>query len=134
MVVDRSKTPSRKKTERRKTGTAGQPSNTNVPESQTLRSDPQTMGRLMTQDEKVDEVPFESMDGSEAPAHSAPGGGGPKLAEDMGGVPDEDAIRRRAYQLWEADGRPDGRDEEFWYRAEREFAPAQHERPRVRFA
>jgi hypothetical protein len=29
----------------------------------------------------------------------------------------EDAIRRRAHQLWEAAGRPDGRAEEFWFAA-----------------
>ncbi len=26
-------------------------------------------------------------------------------------------IRERAYHLWEADGRPDGRDDEYWERA-----------------
>ncbi|PPQ36676.1 DUF2934 domain-containing protein [Rhodopila globiformis] len=30
----------------------------------------------------------------------------------------EDRIRQRAYHLWEADGRPEGRDAEFWERAE----------------
>ena len=29
----------------------------------------------------------------------------------------ENRIRERAYQLWEAGGRPSGRDEEFWHRA-----------------
>lgn len=29
----------------------------------------------------------------------------------------EDMIRERAYHLWEANGRPIGRDQEFWYRA-----------------
>ena len=29
----------------------------------------------------------------------------------------EDRIRERAYHIWEANGRPSGRDEEFWYRA-----------------
>jgi hypothetical protein len=29
----------------------------------------------------------------------------------------EDRIRERAYYLWEANGRPPGRDEEFWHRA-----------------
>jgi hypothetical protein len=29
----------------------------------------------------------------------------------------EDHIRRLAYRLWEAAGRPDGRDDEFWHRA-----------------
>ena len=30
----------------------------------------------------------------------------------------ESRIRDRAYALWEADGRPDGRDADFWERAE----------------
>jgi Protein of unknown function (DUF2934) len=126
MAVDRSKKPSRKKTERREAGTAGQPGNTKVPAPHTLPPDPQTIGRPMTQDEKVDEASLESMDGSDPPAHSAPSSAGPKRPEDMAGVPDEDAIRRRAYELWEADGRPDGRDEEYWHRAEREL----HQRKR----
>lgn len=29
----------------------------------------------------------------------------------------ESRIRERAYHLWEADGRPDGRETEFWERA-----------------
>ena len=29
----------------------------------------------------------------------------------------EERIRRRAYQLWEEDGAPDGRAEEYWHRA-----------------
>lgn len=29
----------------------------------------------------------------------------------------EDRIRERAYHIWEAAGRPSGRDEEFWHRA-----------------
>ncbi|WP_456837471.1 DUF2934 domain-containing protein [Bradyrhizobium sp. USDA 4486] len=31
-----------------------------------------------------------------------------------------DETRRRAYELWERAGRPQGRDAEFWLRAERE--------------
>jgi hypothetical protein len=31
-----------------------------------------------------------------------------------------DEIARRAYRLWEEEGSPDGRAEEFWLRAERE--------------
>jgi hypothetical protein len=31
--------------------------------------------------------------------------------------PLEADIRHRAYSLWEADGKPDGRDEEYWHRA-----------------
>lgn len=33
-------------------------------------------------------------------------------AEDL-----EQLIRERAHQLWESDGRPEGRDEEYWHRA-----------------
>lgn len=29
----------------------------------------------------------------------------------------EERIRQRAYQLWEASGRPPGRDQEYWHRA-----------------
>jgi|RhiMethySRZTD1v2_1073278.scaffolds.fasta_scaffold1329057_1 Protein of unknown function (DUF2934) len=31
----------------------------------------------------------------------------------------EDRIRVRAYHLWEASGRPEGRDQEFWEQARR---------------
>ncbi len=31
------------------------------------------------------------------------------------------AIRRRAYAIWEEEGRPEGRDHEFWLRAEMEI-------------
>jgi hypothetical protein len=33
----------------------------------------------------------------------------------------EDAIRHRAYQLWEAAGRPEGDGVRFWVEAEREM-------------
>lgn len=33
----------------------------------------------------------------------------------------EEAIRRRAYDLWQSAGRPEGRDLEFWLSAERSF-------------
>lgn len=32
--------------------------------------------------------------------------------------PDEATIHERAYLLWEQEGRPDGRETEFWTRAE----------------
>jgi hypothetical protein len=35
----------------------------------------------------------------------------------------DDRIRRRAYQIWEEEGWPHGRDAEHWSRAEREIAP-----------
>jgi hypothetical protein len=39
--------------------------------------------------------------------------------------PDEEKVRKRARQIWEENGRPFGRDEEFWYQAEREFREAE---------
>jgi hypothetical protein len=122
MVAEKSKTPRRKKTEKRETGTSGQTGDKKTSESQTLPPDPQTIGRPMTQAEKVDEASLERMDASDPPAHASPArSGGPKRPDDMANVPDEDAIRRRAYALWETDGRPHGRDEEYWHRAEREL-------------
>jgi hypothetical protein len=29
----------------------------------------------------------------------------------------DDSIRQRAYSLWELEGRPEGRSEEYWHRA-----------------
>lgn len=33
----------------------------------------------------------------------------------------DEAIRQRAYEIWEREGRQDGNDQEYWYRAESEF-------------
>ena len=33
----------------------------------------------------------------------------------------QDRIRARAHQLWEQAGRPDGREDEFWFQAERDI-------------
>jgi hypothetical protein len=35
---------------------------------------------------------------------------------------DEDRIRRRAHEIWEREGRPEGRHEEHWAQARREVA------------
>ena len=35
--------------------------------------------------------------------------------------PADESIRQRAHQLWEQAGRPDGRQDEFWYQAEQEL-------------
>jgi hypothetical protein len=43
--------------------------------------------------------------------------------------PDEENIRRRAKEIWEESGRPIGRDEEFWFQAERELKEAEKEIP-----
>jgi hypothetical protein len=34
----------------------------------------------------------------------------------------EAEIRDRAYALWQEEGSPEGREQEFWHRAERELA------------
>ena len=42
----------------------------------------------------------------------------------------EQRIRERAYLLWEMEGRPDGREDEYWHRArERIEAEAQADYP-----
>lgn len=33
-----------------------------------------------------------------------------------------DQIEKRAYALWEADGRPQGQDQDYWFRAMSEIA------------
>lgn len=35
--------------------------------------------------------------------------------------PSDEQIQTRAHQLWEAAGRPDQREHEFWYQAEKEL-------------
>lgn len=37
----------------------------------------------------------------------------------------EDRLRQRAYAIWEAEGRPDGREHEHWAQAECDLAPNQ---------
>ena len=34
---------------------------------------------------------------------------------------DEDKVRRRAYEIWEREGRPEGRHDEHWSQARREM-------------
>ena len=54
----------------------------------------------------------------------------------------QDRIQRRAYELWEADGRPDGQDQTYWFKAVAELTaeaakaikPARKRAPRVKKA
>ncbi|HEX9595815.1 MAG TPA: DUF2934 domain-containing protein [Anaerolineales bacterium] len=54
----------------------------------------------------------------------------------------EEQIKQRAYQLWEADGRPEGQDQSYWFKAMSEIAtaaaatikPARKRAPRVKKA
>jgi hypothetical protein len=39
--------------------------------------------------------------------------------------PNEERIRKRAREIWDENGRPSGRDQEFWFQAEGEFREAQ---------
>jgi hypothetical protein len=36
----------------------------------------------------------------------------------------EDQIKQRAYELWEADGCPEGQDQAYWFKAMAEIASA----------
>jgi hypothetical protein len=42
---------------------------------------------------------------------------------------DEERIRQRAYGIWEREGRPQGRQDEHWFDAEREEADGSGDRP-----
>jgi len=43
----------------------------------------------------------------------------------------DERIRRRAYEIWEREGRPNGRDQEHWREAEAELAGAAPGVPRT---
>lgn len=43
--------------------------------------------------------------------------------------PTEEAIRTRAYELWERAGRPDGGHEEHWLEAERQLRAEEAQQP-----
>ena len=43
---------------------------------------------------------------------------------------DENRIKERAYHIWEAEGRPHGRDREHWERASREIEAGAKKRPK----
>lgn len=48
--------------------------------------------------------------------------------------PDLEAVRFRAYQIWDREGRPHGRDKENWLQALRELGFDEPERDHVRAA
>lgn len=43
----------------------------------------------------------------------------------------EEKIRQRAYQIWEAEGRPDGKQDEHWQRAAREIEAEEPGEPQI---
>jgi hypothetical protein len=38
--------------------------------------------------------------------------------------PHRERVQERAYQLWTDEGQPEGRQEEHWFKAEKELSPA----------
>jgi DUF2934 family protein len=56
-------------------------------------------------------------------------GAAPVQAEGQGASDIEDEVRCRAYELWEQYGRPEGGDEEFWLKGEREIYEQNRSRP-----
>ena len=49
---------------------------------------------------------------------------GKSKVADTAAMINEDAIRQRAYYLWEADGRPDGKHDHYWAQAHHEATKA----------
>ncbi|MCP3459606.1 DUF2934 domain-containing protein [Bradyrhizobium sp. CCGUVB23] len=39
--------------------------------------------------------------------------------------PTEEQIRKRAFELWEQAGKPEGREDEFWQRAQKDLQDAE---------
>ncbi len=48
------------------------------------------------------------------------------------GAPAHDRSAARAYEIWQATGRPHGHDQEHWFQAERELRGGQAQRPQAR--
>jgi hypothetical protein len=65
---------------------------------------------------------------SKAKASDAPKAAGTRTAASRTAAPRRqkedvrDRIQRRAYELWESEGRPEGREHTHWLQAEREIA------------
>lgn len=66
---------------------------------------------------------LERRDATDAPVYAATLSGAAQAAEpDRGADSREQKIRQRAYELWEQEGCPPGRADEYWHRAERAIA------------
>jgi hypothetical protein len=61
--------------------------------------------------------------GAKAAAQPAPAKPAAKRIDEM-----REYIQRRAYELWESEGRPTGRDQAHWLQAEREIARVRGQR------
>ena len=56
---------------------------------------------------------------------SCPGRGTCALGEFIMAQPTEEQIRKRAFELWEQAGKPEGREDDFWNQAQRELQGAE---------
>lgn len=72
--------------------------------------------------DEVDAASAASMDASDPPAFGGATGVG------TGDVDPQQAVARRAYELWHDDGCPEGRALEYWLAAERELGLAGDDR------
>lgn len=52
-------------------------------------------------------------------------GGTCALGELIMAHPTEEQIRKRAFELWEQAGKPEGREDEFWQRAQKDLQDAE---------
>ncbi len=57
-------------------------------------------------------------------APKAEAGKAKAAASPAGSAVPHEKIAERAYQIWQANGRPDGQDQEHWFQAERELRAA----------
>jgi hypothetical protein len=108
--------PKKRSAKSRKSGTSAE---TGRPPGEAGPPPVQTMTGRMTADQKVEEASIESMDGSDPPGHLPVGVGAPDERQTT--EPDEEAVRRLAYEIWEREGRQSGRDEEYWQRAQEQL-------------
>lgn len=51
------------------------------------------------------------------------------ITEASGAEPTDEAIARRAHEIWESEGQPAGRNDEHWHRARRELIEEEGEAP-----
>jgi Protein of unknown function (DUF2934) len=67
-------------------------------------------GENRTPEKKIGEIAHAENQAERTTGHQPPHG--------PGNADQEQHIRDRAYQLWEADGAPEGKAEHYWYRAQ----------------
>ncbi|MDX6750022.1 DUF2934 domain-containing protein [Geminicoccaceae bacterium 1502E] len=103
------------------------------PDAPRRKAEPARPASAADEPNNVEEASMESMVASDPPSFTGTTSGSPDhlavtspFAEAPEGVSAEDEatitrIRERAYDLWQQEGSPEGREMEFWLAAEREF-------------